>query len=61
MNINHSNTTWVLVYDDTTKAIITTVPPGAQTTTMATLVEFNTEQEMNNFISTEGLAEPMPQ
>lgn len=46
---NNSLLTWVLVYDDD-KKIIAIVEPGYKTVTSATLVEFDSREELNEFI-----------
>ena len=58
MNTNKSELTWVLVWDGTTKEVIEIVPPGDTTSTLANLQEFDTEDELNQFISNNNLIIP---
>ncbi len=55
INKNISAATWVLVYNDTTKQVITIVDPGHHTETIYPLVEFNSEQELESYIISNNL------
>jgi len=47
---NLSNKTWVLVYDNSTKEVISIIEPGLNTETKFNLLEFNTKEELEKFI-----------
>jgi hypothetical protein len=52
---NVSTETWVLVCDDSTKQVITTVEPGYHTTTIYILKEFSSSEELENYIKQNNL------
>jgi hypothetical protein len=54
-NFNQSKTTWVLVWDGTSKQVIDVVPPGEVTNTDENLQEFSTQDELNQFIQDNNL------
>lgn len=54
---NVSRDTWVLVYNDTTKQVIAIIDPKYKTTTIYTLKEFTTEEELRLFIKNNNLKE----
>ena len=48
MNINESEITWVLVWNGSN--VVEIVEPGHHTETISNLKEFDTEDELNQFI-----------
>ena len=54
-NINVSHSTWVLVYDETTKRVISIIEPGLHTETEFKLVEFPDRDDLEKYINDNGL------
>ena len=59
MNQNLSSTTWVLVWDGTSKQVIEVVPPGEVTNTDENLQEVASEDLLNQFIADNNLIQPV--
>ena len=55
VNTNVSQSTWVLVYDESTKQVISIIEPGLHTETEFKLVEFSDRDDLEKYINDNGL------